>query len=81
VLIKTRPASGEAADDVWLVAVDVVEIFAAGFALQVILAVRVLTSNPLVVQAEPAKQTLALTRCGDRHDVLPPTRGGSYRRS
>jgi hypothetical protein len=81
VLIKPAAAFGEAADDVRLAALDAIQIFAAGLALQVILALRVLTSHPLVVQAESASRRFALTRCGHRHDVLPPTRGGSYRRT
>jgi hypothetical protein len=36
------------------VALDAIEIFAAGFALQVVLAIRVKASLPFMVQIEPA---------------------------
>jgi hypothetical protein len=61
-------APGEAADDVRLVALDVIEILTAGFALKVILTVRAPTPRPFVVQVEPAKQALALAGCRDGHD-------------
>jgi hypothetical protein len=64
VLIKPAAAFGEAADDVRLAALDAIQIFAAGLALQVILALRVLTSHPLVVQAESASRRLRLRDAG-----------------
>jgi len=55
------------ADEARLVALDVIEIFAARFALQIVLAVRVEASHPLVVQVEPTEQPLG---CGGGHDDL-----------
>src|SRR5690242_19713908 len=50
---------------------DVIAIFAAGLALQVVLAFRVLAPHPFVVHVELAKQALARAGCGDGHDDLP----------
>jgi hypothetical protein len=66
-----RTRSAEPADDVRVVALDVIEILAARLALLVVLTLRVLTSHPFVVHVEPAKKALALAGCGDRHDDLP----------
>ena len=72
VQIRDPAAASEAANDLRLVALEVIDIFAAGIALQVVLlAFRVLTSHPLVVQIEPAPEKLALAKCGDRHDDPP----------
>jgi hypothetical protein len=55
-----------------LVTLDVIQILAARLALQVILAFRVLTSHPLVVQVEPAQQALTLAGCGTDTTVSLP---------
>src|SRR5207342_2140386 len=50
---------GDATSEVGIVAFDVVAIFAAGLALEVVLAVGIETSDPLVVQIEPTEQAFA----------------------
>src|SRR6516225_6048268 len=56
--------------------------FAAGFALQIVLAVFLVeAAHIFVFQVEPAQQALALTGCRYRHDDLPPRRAGSYPRT
>ena len=73
-LVSSSYAAADAASEVRdgrVAPLDVIAIFAAGLALQVVLAFRVLAPHPFVVHVEPAKQALALAGCGDGYDDLP----------